>query len=64
MSNDPIDLASYLDGAKFPATGGELAGVAAGNGAPADLLEQLRAFEGDHFENANAVVEALGQHKS
>lgn len=64
MSNDPINLAAYLEGADFPATGGELAGVAASNSAPDDLLEQLRSFEGDHFDNANAVVEALGQNAS
>jgi hypothetical protein len=64
MSNDPINLATYLEGAYFPATGGELAGVAASNGAPDDLLKQLRSFEGDHFDNANAVVEALGDKRS
>ncbi|MES1924875.1 DUF2795 domain-containing protein [Salinisphaera sp. T31B1] len=64
MTHDPTRLASYLEGASFPATGGELAGVAASNGAPEETLEALRAFEGDHFDNANAVIEALGQRSS
>ena len=50
MAHDPTDIAGYLDGAKFPATGGELAGVAAGNGAPEDVLTRLHSFEGRHFE--------------
>ncbi|ROO25690.1 hypothetical protein SAOR_11950 [Salinisphaera orenii MK-B5] len=61
MAHDPTDIAGYLDGAKFPATGGELAGVAAGNGAPEDVLTRLRSFEGRHFEDANAVAQALTQ---
>lgn len=34
MAYDPTRIAAYLEGADFPATGGELAGVAAGNDAP------------------------------
>lgn len=61
MAYDPAKIQSYLDGAEFPATGGELAGVAAGNDAPEDLLARLRAFEGQHFQSAPAVTEALTQ---
>lgn len=61
MAYDPAKIEDYLEGAKFPATGGELAGVAAGNSAPEDLLTRLRSFEGQHFEDATAVAKALTQ---
>lgn len=61
MAYDPAKIERYLDGARFPATGGELAGVAAGNGAPEDLLTRLRSFESKHFDDANAVAQALTQ---
>lgn len=61
MAYDPTQVAAYLEGAEFPATGGELAGVAAGNDAPEDLLTRLRSFEGRHFQDAPAVAEALTQ---
>lgn len=61
MAHDPAEIQSYLKGAKFPATGGELAGVAAGNDAPEEFLTRLRSFEGKHFNDANAVAEALTQ---
>lgn len=61
MAHDPTTIQSYLEGAKFPATGGELAGVAAGNDAPEEILTRLRSFEGQHFQNAPAVAEALTQ---
>lgn len=64
MAHDPTDIAGYLEGATFPATGGALAGVAAGNGAPEDVLTRLRSFEGRHFEDANAVAKALTQSRS
>lgn len=32
--DDPTEITKYIDDADFPATGGELAGTAAGNGAP------------------------------
>ena len=59
MQQDPVQLAKYFEGASFPATGGNLAGVAAGNGAPDEVIDKLRAFEGDHFADANKAVEAL-----
>ena len=59
MNQDPTQLAAYFEGAEFPATGGELAGVAAGNDAPSHVIETLRQFEGKHFEDANAAVKAL-----
>lgn len=61
MSYDPTRIERYLAGATFPATGGELAGVAAGNEAPEDLIRTLRAFEGQHFQDAPAVAKALTQ---
>ncbi|WP_423822966.1 DUF2795 domain-containing protein [Salinisphaera sp. SPP-AMP-43] len=64
MAYDPAKIEDYLEGASFPATGGELAGVAAGNGAPEDLLTQLRSFEGQHFEDPTGVAKALTQGSS
>lgn len=61
MAYDPTRIAAYLEGADFPATGGELAGVAAGNDAPEALLTRLRSFEGRHFQDMSAVAEALAQ---
>ncbi|WP_158583575.1 DUF2795 domain-containing protein [Salinisphaera sp. Q1T1-3] len=64
MAYDPTRIAAYIEGAEFPATGGELAGVAAGNDAPEDLLARLRGFEGKHFDNPTDVVTALTQGRS
>lgn len=59
MSLDASDITPYLEGAEFPATGGALAGVAAGNDAPAALIEALRQYEGEHFDAMSAVVQTL-----
>ena len=48
-------------GATSPLAANGLPGVAAGNGAPEDVLTRLRSFEGRHFEDANAVAQALTQ---
>ena len=63
MQQDPVQLAKYFEGASFPATGGNLAGVAAGNGAPDEVIDKLRAFEGDHFADDNRAVEALTEER-
>lgn len=59
MACDPTKIQCYLEDAECPATGGALTDMAAGNHALEDLLTRLRAFEGQHFQSAPAVAEAL-----
>lgn len=62
MSNNPTEVESYIKGANFPATGTQLAGVAALNNAPAELVDALSSFASQEFESAPAVTHALTQH--
>lgn len=61
MTYQPSDVDTYLKGSTFPATGTQLAGVAALNNAPLDLLDALRTFESRQFESSSEVLQALAE---
>jgi hypothetical protein len=52
-------LNQYLKGTDFPATKEEVARNAEGNGAPQDLLTQIRNAATERFENPEEVMQAL-----
>ena len=52
-------LNHYLKGTNFPAQKEEVARNAEGNGAPQDLLTQIRNAETERFENPEEVMQAL-----
>ena len=56
MAHDPAEIENYLKGARCLATGGKLADVAAGNGAPADVLSRLREFDRKQFDDPGGVA--------
>jgi len=41
---NPVDVQKNLKGADYPASGEEVASTAESNGAPGDLIEQLRSL--------------------
>ena len=61
MTYQPSEVETYVKGSTFPASGTQLAGVAALNDAPLDLLDALRTFENRQFENSSEVVQALAE---
>jgi len=52
-------LNHYLKGTNFPAEKEEVARNAEGNGAPKDLLTQIRNTQTERFENPEEVMQAL-----
>jgi len=52
-------LNHYLKGTNFPAEKEEVAANAEGNGAPSDLLSQIRNADTERFESAEEVMQAL-----
>jgi len=52
-------LNHYLKGTNFPAQKEEVARAAESNGAPQDLLTQIRNAETERFENPEEVMQAL-----
>lgn len=64
MAYNAADVESSIKGASFPATGTQLAGVAALNNAPLDLLDALRSWESRQFESAGEVTQAVAEQHS
>src|SRR4051812_39579243 len=54
------DVQRHLEGASYPSTGGDLARVAEGNGAPAELVELLGHI--GHVDAPTKVMERLESH--
>ena len=52
-------LNHYLKGTNFPAEKEEVTRNAEGNGAPKDLLTQIRNTQTERFENPEEVMQAL-----
>ncbi len=52
-------LNHYLKGTNFPAAKEEVAANAEGNGAPQDLVTQIRNADTERFEGAQEVMQAL-----
>ena len=57
---NPIEVQKNLKGAGYPASGDELAALAEDNGAPDELVEQLRRLEGRELDGPDDVMRALG----
>jgi hypothetical protein len=56
----PLDVTvNYLEGIKWPASRDEVVAAAQRNGAPADVIDELRATEHDQYAGPNAVHNAL-----
>ncbi len=57
MAFNPVDadVRNYLDGAGYPASGGELASVAQDNDAPDALVEELRNLGDETFSGLGEV---------
>ena len=63
MEETPLDATvRYLDEIEWPANRAEVIAAAERNGAPADVLDTLRAMRHDHFAGPNAVHNALWTH--
>ena len=52
-------LNHYLKGTNFPAEKEEVAANAESNGAPQDLVTQIRNADADRFESPEEVMQAL-----
>ena len=59
MDFNPVDVQKNLVGADYPASGEELASTAESNGAPGDLVEQLRSLGDEDFSGPDQVMAAL-----
>jgi hypothetical protein len=58
---DPIEVQKHLKGVDYPATKDDLISHAESNGAPEDILDQLRGMSKDSFDGPNAVVQAISK---
>ncbi len=56
---DPGQLQQYLQGVNFPAQKEEVASNAESNGAPQDLVQQIRNSGQDNFNSADEVLQAV-----
>lgn len=60
MQDTPLDVTvKYLEGIEWPASRDEVVAAAERNGAPADVIDELRTTEHDHYAGPNAVHNAL-----
>jgi uncharacterized protein DUF2795 len=60
VQETPLDVTvKYLEGIEWPASRDEVVAAAQRNGAPADVIEALRATEHDQYAGPNAVHNAL-----
>jgi hypothetical protein len=58
---NPIEMQKYLKGMDYPASKDDLVAKAQDNGAPGDVVEQLKGMSKDSFDGPNAVVEAVSK---
>ena len=56
MAFQVTEVQKALKGVDYPATSGELADAAKGNGADNELVEALRGMGKDSFDGPNAVM--------
>jgi hypothetical protein len=56
---NPDDAQQYVEGADYPASKEEVASAAESNGAPAELVERIRALSSPEFSSAEEVVSGL-----
>lgn len=56
---NPIEVQKHLKGASYPASKEDLASLAESNGAPNELVDQLRNAERDEFSGPDDVQESL-----
>ena len=61
MDVNPIDVQKYLKGVDYPARKDDLVSKADENGAPGDLVEQIRSLGRDEFDGPDDVMEAFGR---
>lgn len=59
MDFDPNDAPRYLGGVEYPASKGNLASAAEGNGAPEELVERIRTLGRPSFSSPDEVVAEL-----
>ncbi len=56
---DVSTLQHYLKGTNFPAQKGEVASNAESNGAPQDLVQQIRNANTDRFDSPEEVMHSI-----
>lgn len=59
MDFNPIEVQKHLKGVSYPASKEDLASAAESNGAPKELVEQLRSANCDGFSGPDDVQETL-----
>ena len=59
MDVNPIELQRYLKGVDYPTSAGTLASTAEGNGAPKEIVDELRGIGGE-VSGPDQVMKKLG----
>jgi hypothetical protein len=59
MDFNPDDAQQYVEGVDYPASKDDVASTAESNGAPAELVEMIRALSTPEFSSAEQVVTEL-----
>ena len=60
MDVSPIDVQKHLKGVSYPASRDDLVSAAESNGAPDEIVSQLRKAGRDSFDSPADVMQALG----
>ena len=60
MDVSPIDVQKHLKGVSYPASRDDLVSAAESNGAPDEIVAQLREAGSDRFDSPADVMKALG----
>lgn len=55
----PSEVQQYLEGVNYPADKDTVASTAESNGAPQELVDQIRGLGGDTFSGPDDVISAL-----
>jgi hypothetical protein len=60
LSNlDSATLLQYLPGVRFPAEKEQIASTAEGNGAPQELVQQIRSSSRDRFNGPDEILNEI-----
>lgn len=59
MDLNPIDVQKHLKGVDYPASAEELASKAESNGAPKEIVDELRNLKEDSISGPDQVMKAL-----
>ena len=59
MDVNPIEVQKHLKGVSYPASKDDIVQAAESNGAPQEIVDELRSLDSDQFDGPDKVEKAL-----